>query len=261
MTLALRTRSYTKLGNTYFRDNNYNGTRGESLWESAPVLAAITDPAFYHLFRDHFHQLDVTATTGQWAVVKDGSVAGSVLDVAGGWAQILTDVNDNDEFYLSSIGEHWLFAATKPLWFEARLQLTEANTDDANIIVGLSDTVGANTLLDDGAGPAASYDGAVFFKVDGGTVWQFETSNAGTQVTDTNVGAFSSGTATRLGFTFDPSNGTTGILTPYVNGVAGTERNITLAGLEEMHLLFGVKAGGANAETLKLDYVQVLQVL
>lgn len=259
MTLGLRTRVYSRAGNTFYRDNTYSGARG-SLWETAPMLAALSDPGAYHLFKDDFDDLNVVATTGRWVVVKDGAVVGSVLDRAGGWAQIITDANDNDEFYLATIGEGWLFAAGKPMWFEARIELTEAATNASNIIVGATDANGADALLNNGAGPAASYSGAVWFKVDGSLAWQFETSNAGTQVTNATAGTMVSGTAYRLGFIFDPADGTTGSITPYLDGMAGTAHAITLASLTEMNLLIGVKTGGARAETLKFDFVQALQV-
>lgn len=256
--VRLRTRGHTKNGNSSFRDNVYSPTRGLSLWETAPVLAALQDPASFFFMREDFRDnLDLTLN---WAAVKDGAVVPSLLDAAGGVLSLPTDVNNNDEHYLSSLAENWLFAASKPLWFEARVALTEANVDDANILVGLSDTVGANALLDNGAGPAASYDGAVWFKVDGGTVWQFETSNAGTQVTTASAGAFVTNTFYRVGLVFNPGDGTTGAVTPYLNGVPGTDHAITLAGLEEMHLVFGVKAGGGAAETLRVDFVQLLAV-
>lgn len=260
MPAALLTRGTTNSHNVTFRDDIYSVAKTASMWKLAPVLAALCDPAAFHQFFDDFYALNVVATTGDYVVTKDGSVAGSVLDRAGGWAQIVTDVNDNDEFYLASIGESWLLAEGKPLYFEARVELTEANTDDANILVGLLDANGANTLLDNGGGPPASYSGACWFKVDGGTVWQFETSNAGTQSTTTSAGTFTSGTADRLGFIFDPNDGTTGVVTPYLNGVAGTAKNITLASLTEMNLVLGVKAGGAHAETLKIDYARILAV-
>lgn len=259
MTVSLRSRAYNRNGNVSFRDNQYSPTKGASLWEIAPQLAAL-DPALAHLYFDDFCYYDPTATVGRYAVVKDGTPGGAQIDAAGGVVSIATDVNDNDEHYVSTIAENWLFAASKPLWFEARLALTEAATNAANIIAGLSDTVGANALLDNGAGPAASYDGAVFAKVDGGAVWQFETSNAGTQVTTASAGAFATNTFYRLGFLFDPADGTTGLITPFLDGVAGTAHEITLAGLEEMHILLGVKAGSGNAETLRVDYVKALQV-
>jgi hypothetical protein len=256
------TRGYNRNHNVTFRDETYNATKGSSLWELAPTLAALCDPSEYQIFEDHFaNGVNTVSSTGKWVLTKDGTVVASQLDRAGGWCQIITDVNDNDEAYLASLGESWLFAASKPLWFEAKVELTEANTDDANILVGLIDASGANTLLDNGGGPAASYSGAVWFKVDGGTVWQFETSNAGTQVTNTSAGTFTSGTAYKLGFIFDPANGTTGSITPYLNGTAGTAHAITLASLTEMNIVLGVKAGGANAETLKFDYVKCIQVL
>jgi hypothetical protein len=224
------------------------------------MLAALQDPASFSYFYDDFYDLNVVATTGKWVVTKDGVVVGSVLDRAGGWAQIITDANDNDEFYLASIGESWLFATGKPCWVEAALEVTEAATDAANWLFGLTDANGANALLDNGAGPAASYSGAVFFKVDGSLALQFETSNAGTQVTNATAGTLVSGTAVKVGFVFDPSDGTTGKVTPYINGAQGTTHDITLASLTEMNLVIGVKAGTAVAQAVAIDWVRALAV-
>lgn len=232
-----------------------SGARREQ-W--APVSQALIDPSRYALFQDHFFDLNVVATTGKWVVTKDGAVVGSVLDRAGGWAQIITDANDNDEFYLASIGESWLFQVAKKLWFEAKVEVTEAATNAANWIVGLTDANGANALLDNGAGPAASYSGAVFFKVDGSLVLQFETSNAGTQVTNATAGTVVSGAAVRVGFAYEYNDGVTGYVTPYVDGVAGTRHSITIASLTEMNAIIGVKAGTAAAQALKVDYIQIV---
>ncbi len=210
---------------------------------------------------DDFFEYDATATVGNWAVVEDaGAGTGDVLvDAAGGVLNVGPDGDDNDEVYVSSIAEIFQFQATKRLYFEARVKLTEANTDDANVIIGLSDTVAADSLLDDGGGPMASYDGAVFFKVDGGTKWQFEASNAGTQDTNTDVGTRASGTWVVLGFTYDYNDGTTAIITPYVNGVADTAVGATIAGMAEMHILLGCKAGGTGTEEIfQVDYVHVV---
>lgn len=199
-------------------------------------------------------------TTFDYAVVEDAGAteADKITDANGGVLQIGCDGDDEDECYISSIAEIFKFQTNKKLYFEAYVKLTEANVDDANIIIGLSDIVAADSLLDAGAGPMASYDGAVFFKVDGGTVWQFETSNAGTQVTNSNVGAFTDATWTRLSFLYDYNDGVTAIVTPYIDGVAGTAKNLVIAGLEEMHLLMGVKAGGINEEALLVDYAHII---
>jgi len=181
-----------------------------------------------------------------------------VIDEVNGVLSIASGATAQNESYVSSIHEVFKFLTTKRLFFEARVKLTEANVNDANIIVGLSDTVAANSLLDAGAGPMASYDGACFFKVFDGVVWQFETSNAAVQVTTANAGAFATATWYKLGFLYDYNDGVTAKVTPFLDGVAGTVHDLTIAGLEEMHVLLGVKAGGANAETLLVDYVHVV---
>lgn len=211
-------------------------------------------------FFDDFFAYDGTATVGGYLVAGTGAGTVAAIDGVGGVLSIASGGTDNNEAYASSVTECFKFAASKPLFFEAKLNLTEAATDDANWIIGLSDVVDATALTDNGAGPPASYDGAVFFKVDGTMTIQFETSNAATQVTDANVGTFVSATDYKVGFFFDPGDGTTGSITPYVDGVADAAQAITLAGLAEMHVLMGVKSGGANAETLLVDYVHVVGV-
>ncbi len=99
----------------------------------------------------------------------------------------MTAATDNDDTYLESDFEAFQFAASKPLLFETRLTFTEANTDDAIIVAGLIDGVAADAMQDAALGPKASYSGAVFFKVDGATVWNCESSVAGDQVTTTTT--------------------------------------------------------------------------
>src|SRR5690606_15611651 len=72
----------------------------------------------------------------------------------------------------------FLFAAGKPAMAQCRLQYAEAATDDANAIFGFMDAVGADSLIDNGGGPKAEFDGAVFYKIDGGTRWRVRSSNA-----------------------------------------------------------------------------------
>lgn len=231
-------------------------TSGFPMWNGV-------DPSDWILFNDDFITPaldDIAGGSMGYEVVTDGIGTTGVDDGLGGWAEINTDgVADNDETYLATATESFLFDTDKKLIFKCRIKLTEANTNDANFIIGLSDTVGADTLLDDGGGPAASYDGAVFFKVDGTMKIQFETSNAATQVTNATLADFASATVYNLAFVYDYSDGTTATITPYVNGTAGTAHEITISGLQEMHLVMGVKAGFTNAESLMVDYVAVSQ--
>ncbi len=207
-------------------------------------------------YEDDFFFFD---DTDDWIdTVSDGGTIDSI-DAAGGVLSIASTANDNDESYVSSIREAWIFNTTKKVFFQTRIKLTEANTPDANWIIGLSDTVSANFLQDGGGGPAASYDGAVFFKADAVLKIQFETSNGGTQVTNADVDDFTSAAWVTLAFLYDFNDGTTATITPYVDGVAGTAHALTISGMQEMHVVMGVKAGGGNAETLLVDYIHVQQ--
>jgi len=153
------------------------------------------------------------------------------------------------------------------------VQWTEANTDDANVICGFKDAVAANSLLDDGGGPAASYSGAVFFKVDGGTTWNVETSVGSTQLTKTltadvsldNVAHSSSSTSYQiLRVEIHPFTSTQVRVEFYIGVLASAgdwnmkhvaTNYVTFSGATEMQAFCGIKNGAGNAETLRIDYL------
>ena len=207
--------------------------------------------------------------SADWVTTLTDSGTASVGDAAGGIIALVPSdatVADNDEAYIESANEVFKFAADKPLVFEARVQFTEANTDDANVIVGLLDAVGANSLVDNGGGPPSSYSGAVFFKIDGGTVWQTETSNSTTQTTNeltsTNVNNLSKKAQTAGGaayqtlrFEYMPYSATNAYVTFFVDGVTVAQHDYIFTSATEMQIGIGVKNGGANNETLNVDYV------
>lgn len=211
--------------------------------------------------QDHFTHY-VTAH-GFSTVATDGGAC-AVGDARGGILAITASdgtVADNDETYLKGTNEVLKFAANSAIYFGCLAQFAEANTDDANIILGFKDAVAANTLLDDGGGPAASYSGACFFKVDGGTVWQVESSLAGTQTTTvTNITA--GGSAYHLfEIEFRAIDSTTGEISFLYDGQVVCDSNnrpikhqITYTSATEMQACMGVKNGGANLETLNIDW-------
>jgi len=222
--------------------------------DGAPIAGK---PELYTSFFDDFNKNFASGAGDGWDTFGGSATR---ADEKGGAVMLNTLATDNDEEYLADEFATSIFNTTSKLWFEARVRLTEANTDDANIILGLSDFGAADGLLqDDGAGPAASYDGAVFYKVDGGTDWNFQVSNAAVQGTSLNMVARNDGEYEILGFRYDPQDGVTGRITPFINGTAYPSRTITIAGLDLMHIVFGVMAGDANVEELYVDYVTVIQ--
>jgi hypothetical protein len=112
------------------------------------------------------------------------------------------------------------------------------------------------------AGPLASYDGALIWKTpETAMTLNFEVSDAGTQSTTSAFATSVTDTWTKVAFYFDGIS----TVTPYaaVNGsdtwVMGTGQTITPGNLDEMHTVFGIKAGPtAAAETLQIDYILVV---
>lgn len=255
MAVSKQTRSYWKHNNLNFFDDQLNPTFRTGLWANCPVLPILCDPGLGVIYCDDM--FDVNDAGGDSKYTESGDTpAVSVTDAANGVISLApAAATNNHAATIATDGESWDVATNKELWFEARVKLTEANTDDANILIGLCDSPGADVLQDDGSGPPASYDGIVFAKVDGGTVWQFETSDAGTQVSTADAGDFDSGEWVRLGFHYD---GVTSV-TPYIDGVAGTAHAVTAA-IAEMKFVASVKNGDANKETLLIDYVKIVNL-
>lgn len=237
-----------------------------SLWSLCPADGRDPYPT-YGVFEDFMLPASATASDlTAWTVTSDG-VTGTIAfqDAAGGILNLPTAAADNDYHALSLQHEAFLFAAGKRLWLEARVKVAEATTNESTWWVGLTDTLTTGGMQLDAAGPLASYCGALIYKTpETAMTLNFESSNAGTQVTSAAEVTSVTNTWNRVGFFFD-GTATTATITPYyaVNGsntfVAGAAQSITLAALAEMHLVFGIKAGPtAAAETLQVDYVRVV---
>jgi hypothetical protein len=245
-------------------DGNLITNPTDPLWAGAP--GGGSPYSYYEVFEDFMYPASATASDlTAWTLTNDGATGTNAFqDAVGGIFNLVTAASDNDHNALSLQHETFKFAAGKRLWLEARVKLAEANTNTASWWVGLTDTLTTGGLQADAAGPLASYDGALIYKAEA-MVLNFESSNAGTQVTSAAEVTSVTDTWNRVGFFFDGGNSssaTSATLTPFyaVNGsntfVKGAAQTITLSGLEEMHLVIGVKAGSANAETLQIDYVK-----
>jgi hypothetical protein len=234
-------------------DFGLNGVN--NMWADCPLAEWVHDPTIGVHWFDHFESF-VTTQKGLTSVVTDG---GSATSTVGSFLTLNTvDATDNDETYVGASVPGTLLAAGKDIWFEARVRLTEANVDDANIIIGLSSLYSSDILVNNGAGPAADYSGIVFFKVDGGTVWQVENSTdvgGGTQTTLTSVAAFTTGATYRLGFRVFSNT----MITWYINGIA-VGSSTTNFPTTAMGPLFGVKNGDTNAEILYVDWFRMFQL-
>lgn len=181
-----------------------------------------------------------------------------------GRLQGATGATDNNEIMCRSTNEIALFQADCTIIFESRIQYTEANTDDANIAIGLADAAAANLLSDDGGGDNINDSGVLIFKIDGGTVWRAACEIAGANVTE-DASVQTAGGANYQTLTIEGRavDGTNYEFTYFLDQAALTlstnrpiKHTIAYASATEMRLVAGyAKAGSANSETLNLDYV------
>lgn len=177
-------------------------------------------------------------------------------------------VADNDEAYLANAKEVFLIDDGKPMYAVCSLQYTEANTDDANIAFGFMNAVGANAIIDDGAGLKVSGDTIGIYKVDGGTVWKcVSTVNGATATVSTSTKTAGGASYQKLEIEVVDFTGTQMKCVFKVDGIplkdsttgADIVHTISVASATEVQVFVGVKNGSANLETLLVDYLGAWQ--
>lgn len=200
----------------------------------------------------------------------DGTVA--ALNARGGGVSCTTAATDNDPAGLKTDGELAVVAEDKPLMFRARVQFSEANTDDANVFVGMADQALTAILQDDGAGPPADYSGLGFYKTDGGSAnWSIEAANSTTHVTKEldSVNSFDGNAHPAAGSSYQeleinvvPKTSAVADVVFKIDGITVYKiTDWTFTSLGEMALTAAIKAGSANAEALNVTYFHFAQVL
>jgi hypothetical protein len=176
-------------------------------------------------------------------------------------------VTDNDEVYLATPNEVFIFAADKAIYGIARVRFVETASGVFNAFVGFANAIGANTLVDDGGGMRASGCIAAIYKVDGETVWRCVSRN-GSTVTVTQSTTTAGGSAYQiLEIEVVPFTSTQLKVIFSVDGTVlkdsqGREivHTIPVAAATEMQFGLGAKLGAiTNNDVLKVDYAGAWQ--
>jgi hypothetical protein len=202
-----------------------------------------------------------TVTDSGTVAVADGVRGIMTLDPSDG------TVADNDEAYLASANEIFKVAENKNILGVAYIQFTEANTDDANVAFGFQNAVGANSILDDGAGLKVSGDTFAIYKVDGGTVWKCVSCVNGTSTVSTSTTTAGGSSYQKLSIEIvnRTSLGCSVIFKcdglPLKDSTTGLDivHTALYASATEMEVFVGVKNGDTNQETLLVDYLGAWQ--
>jgi hypothetical protein len=211
-----------------------------------------------------FHNF-ATGQDGWTSLVVDAGTSAAVNDARGGILTLTTAATDNNEVMVRSTTELFLPTTSRPMFCRARINLTQANTDDANFFFGFGSAMAADFLVDNGGDPRTT--GSIFGITcsDGDTVLHAFTRNGAT-ATDTattisntdatgvyrewevQVQEFS---ATQCLVTFLVDGYYLRDDTVYANVI---EHRVLYASLTEMNFGIYCKAGSANSETPLIDW-------
>ena len=197
-------------------------------------------PTLYHTYFEDFDYY----VAADWTVTETDSGATQALaDGDGGLLLITNTAADDDLVSLQKKGESFLFAAGKPLFFEARFKVSDATQSDVVIGLQITDTT-----------PLDVTDGVFFIKADGSTSVSLLVEKNNTATTTSSVATLADDTFITLGFYYDGASS----IQYSVNGtVTGTSAVTNLPDDEALTVTMAIQNGEAVAKTMTVDYVFV----
>lgn len=211
------------------------------------------DPTTWHTY---FNDFD-TFAVGDWVITTVEAGAGAateaLTDVDGGVLLITNDAADDDSDFFQKVGESFLPASGKKMFFKARFAVSDATQCDWVMGLQITDTTPIAA-----AGDGVT-DGIFFQKDDGDTNIDFyvQKDTNGGQLTSTAVTtAAAAGVYMSLAFYFDGRR----YVHVYKDDVQVytadlTETLTTYLPDTELTISFGIQNGEAVAKTMSVDYI------
>jgi hypothetical protein len=203
-------------------------------------------------------------TVHQWTTLAaDTTPTVTTPDAVNGVVRLFTDTTDNNEVAIRSTVELFKFGTNREIYCRAKVQYAENDTNKANVFVGFGSAIGANFLVDNGAGVRTSGDVFGLYKIDGGTKWIAVTQTNGTAVTTTSSTTAGGSAAQVIEMEAKETDGVTMTCTWKIDGVYLNDANgnriihkAVISGATEMNVGLYVKTGGgAGGETVDMDYI------
>ena len=127
------------------------------------LIKARTMPVFDHFTSYTDTQLWTSVATGGGASVANNDGDGGILTLT-------TGATLNNEAATKTTRKLFTFVANKPMLFQCGLKYTEANTDDAGIVLGFASSW-TNILADTTFALPSTLSGALIYKKPGDTLW------------------------------------------------------------------------------------------
>ena len=227
-------------------------------------LVDLLDQLKYRRTFGYMDDFDYFVSGQRWASAETGTGNASVGSAPGGVLNIQPSTGTaaaNDAMYVAAEGFVFQFLPNQPIVFEALVQFTEADANQANVLVGLSQASDPTTSLQNSnGGPATSYTGMVFFKQGGTNVWACQTSVGSSQLTTVTTTPAGGANAQTLTGQFEPINSTQAEARFFIDGLLVAKQLFTFTSDVLLRPLAGVQNGSAVGEQLNVDYVAAYQL-
>jgi hypothetical protein len=234
------------------------------------VPAAMIEKGQMEVFDDFVSYIDAQLWT---KTVGAGAAAAILANTPGGILSLTTGGTQNITANIALTNATFKLAKGRNWYAEALLQYTEAATNQAALCFGLSSVTDATLLTSTTGVPVSSFSGNLIYKQTGDTLWRTVASNGSTQTLTTASQSSQPASTTDYqalrieGRDVDGSNyEVTYFLNdqPLLDNNAGQHRpikhTVAIASISASKLVVMLKnVGGANSETLLVDYVAGFQ--
>jgi len=181
---------------------------------------------------------------GDWTITETNASATEALtNEINGVLLITNTAADDDRVTMQKVGESYLPAANKTIFFEARFKISEATQSDFLIGLVITDTT-----------PLANSNGIYFRKDDGDTNLDFETNASSVASTDAGIHTVVADTYIKVGFKVTG----TGLVEYYVNESKKGQFLVNIP-ITEITPTIHLQNGDGNARTASIDYIFVAQ--
>lgn len=207
------------------------------------------------------------ATTNWTKAVGSGGGAAITAGGTGGILALTTGGTQNIFGSIASTVALFKFLPYRPMYFEVDLQYAEAATNQCAIAVGFSSVITTSLLTNTTGVPNSSMSAALIYKQTGDTNWRAITSNSTTQTLNQSVQTTQPSPTTlyqTLRIECRDVDGTNTEVTFFCNDAPLLDTNthrpikqiVSQTSAAAMYAVLMVKnVGGANSETLNIDYV------
>ena len=213
--------------------------------KNQPLFAPYpSDQTFYMYHNDFF-----TYNSGDWTITTTeagtGSASEAVTSSAGGALLLTNAAGDNDLDFLQLKGEGFKLSTSKKAYFSARFKVNDVDQSDFVMGLGITDTT-----------PLDTTDGVFFISADGDAGLDFLVEKDNSATTTEDVATMADDTFITTTWFIDPDASKVyySINNAKPVGVAITN----LPDDEELTVSFGIQNGEASAQTMTIDYVNVI---